>query len=62
MQLPVQPGIFMDNAQSLVPLPPPTQRDLEKQFKLVVDDALSHGLTSVHDAGFDPKSLQFFKM
>ena len=22
---------------------------------------MSHGLTSVHDAGFDPKSLEFFK-
>ncbi|VDC03608.1 unnamed protein product [Peniophora sp. CBMAI 1063] len=55
-------GVFMDNAQSLLPVPPPTQRDLEKQFKLVVDDALSHGLTAVHDAGFDPKSLEFFKV
>lgn len=49
-------GVFLDNAQNLVPVPPPTHRDLEKQFKLVVDDALTHGLTAVHDAGFDPKS------
>ncbi|KZV76297.1 amidohydrolase 3 [Peniophora sp. CONT] len=55
-------GVFMDNAQQMVPVPPPTQRDLEKQFKLVVQDALSHGLTSVHDAGFDPISLEFFKI
>jgi len=54
-------GVFLDNAQYLVPIPPPTQKDLEKQFKLVVDDALSHGLTSIHDAGFDPISLEFFK-
>lgn len=51
----------MDNAQNLVHAPPPTQKDLEKRFKLVVDYALSHGLTSIHDAGFDPMSLAFFK-
>ncbi|KAI0036858.1 amidohydrolase family-domain-containing protein [Vararia minispora EC-137] len=54
-------GVLLDNAQYLVPIPPPTQKDLEKQFSLVVDDALSHGLTSIHDAGFDPKSLEFYK-
>ncbi|KAI0320766.1 amidohydrolase family-domain-containing protein [Amylostereum chailletii] len=54
-------GVLLDNAQSLVQIPPPTQKDLEKQFKLVVDDAVSYGLTSIHDAGFDPKSLEFFK-
>ncbi|KAI0045278.1 hypothetical protein FA95DRAFT_1583421 [Auriscalpium vulgare] len=54
-------GILVDNAQYLVTVPPPTQKDLEKRFKLVVDDAISHGLTTIHDAGFDPKSLEFFK-
>jgi predicted amidohydrolase YtcJ len=54
-------GVLLDNAQYLVPIPPPTQKDLEKQFNLVVEDALSHGLTSIHDAGFDPKSLEFYK-
>ncbi|KAI0305633.1 amidohydrolase family-domain-containing protein [Multifurca ochricompacta] len=54
-------GVFLDNAQFLVTVPPPTHRDLEKRFKLVVDDAISHGLTSIHDAGFDPSSLEFFK-
>jgi predicted amidohydrolase YtcJ len=55
------PGVFLDNAQFLVTVPPPTYRDLEKRFQLVVADAVSHGLTSIHDAGFDPKSLEFFK-
>ncbi|ETW80709.1 hypothetical protein HETIRDRAFT_154904 [Heterobasidion irregulare TC 32-1] len=54
-------GCLLDNAQYLVPVPPPTQRDLEKRFNSVVHYAVSHGLTSVHDAGFDPKSLEFFK-
>lgn len=55
-------GVFLDNAQFLVTVPPPTYRDLEKHFQLVVNDAISHGLTSIHDAGFDPRSLEFFKL
>jgi predicted amidohydrolase YtcJ len=55
------PGVFLDNAQFLVTVSPPTYKDLEKRFQLVVDDAISHGLTSIHDAGFDPRSLEFFK-
>jgi len=54
-------GVFLDNAQFLVTVPPPTFRDLEKRFQLVVEEAVSHGLTSIHDAGFDPRSLEFFK-
>lgn len=55
-------GVFLDNAQFLVKVPPPTHRDLEKRFQLVVRQAVSHGLTSIHDAGFDPSSLEFFKL
>ncbi|KAN0114100.1 Amidohydrolase family domain containing protein [Russula decolorans] len=55
-------GVFLDNAQFLVNVPPPTYKDLEKHFQLVVNDAISHGLTSIHDAGFDPRSLEFFKL
>ncbi|KAI9442272.1 amidohydrolase family-domain-containing protein [Lactarius indigo] len=54
-------GVFLDNAQFLVTVPPPTHKDLEKRFQLVVEDAVSVGLTSIHDAGFDPRSLEFFK-
>ncbi|KAI9458558.1 amidohydrolase family-domain-containing protein [Russula earlei] len=54
-------GVFLDNAQLLVAVPQSTHKDLEKRFQLVVDYAVSHGLTSIHDAGFDPKSLEFFK-
>jgi len=55
-------GVLLDNAQFLVTIPPPTYKDLEKRFQLVVHDAISHGLTSIHDAGFDPRSLEFFKL
>jgi hypothetical protein len=54
-------GVFLDNDQFLVTVPPPTYRDLEKRFHLVVEEAVSHGLTSIHDAGFDPRSLEYFK-
>lgn len=54
-------GVLLDNAQFLVTIPPPTNKDLEKRFQLVVGDAISQGLTSIHDAGFDPRSLEFFK-
>ncbi|KAI0298561.1 amidohydrolase 3 [Russula brevipes] len=54
-------GVLLDNAQFLVTVPPPTYKDLEKRFQLVVADAISHGLTTIHDAGFDPRSLEFFK-
>ena len=57
------PGVFIDNAQELVNAlrPEPTYEQLEKRFNLTVQDAVAHGLTSIHDAGFDPISLQFFR-
>ncbi|TFK70067.1 hypothetical protein BDN72DRAFT_767082 [Pluteus cervinus] len=54
-------GIFLDNAQDLISRPPATDSDLEKRFQLTVAEALSHGLTSLHDAGFKPESLAFFQ-
>jgi len=54
-------GVFIDNAQDLIQRPAPTQEMLEKRFAATVKDALSNGLTSVHDAGFDPVSLKFFQ-
>ena len=32
-----------------------------KLFNRTIQDALSLGLTSIHDAGLDPMSLSFFK-
>lgn len=53
--------MLLDNAQDLVAQPVLTEDDLMKRFKIAVRDALSFGLTSVHDAGLDPVSLEFFK-
>lgn len=54
-------GVFIDNAQDLVKRPALTDVDLGRRFAVTVDAALSRGLTSIHDAGFDPVSLEFFK-
>ncbi|CAL1708111.1 unnamed protein product [Somion occarium] len=54
-------GVFMDSAQSLVNAPEPTHDQMEKRFGLAVRDAHKVGLTALHDAGFNPRSLAFFK-
>ncbi|KAF9792984.1 amidohydrolase 3 [Thelephora terrestris] len=54
-------GVFLDNAQDLVPRPPPTEKQLLKRWSIMVRDAHAVGLTSVHDAGFSPVSLKFFE-
>ncbi len=41
--------------------PEPTYKTLQKRFAATVKDAHAHGLTSVHDAGFNPISLEFFR-
>ncbi|KAJ7647499.1 amidohydrolase family-domain-containing protein [Roridomyces roridus] len=53
-------GMFLDNAQDLVYQPEFTQDDLARRFNVAVQDAISYGLTSVHDAGLNPTSLEFF--
>jgi hypothetical protein len=54
-------GVFFDNAQHLINRPPTSDEVLSKRFAVTVQDALSSGLTSIHDAGLDPSSLGFFK-
>ena len=45
----------------MVKKPALTDVDLERRFAITVKNAIASGLTSIHDAGFDPISLQFFK-
>jgi predicted component of type VI protein secretion system len=52
--------VLLDNAQELLKTSPLTEDDLVQRFKLAMDDALAYGLTSIHDAGLDPTSLDFF--
>ncbi|KAF5370724.1 hypothetical protein D9758_002094 [Tetrapyrgos nigripes] len=54
-------GTLLDNAQELLRQPKLNERDLMQRFKITVEHAVKHGLTSIHDAGLDPSSLEFFK-
>ena len=54
-------GVFLDNAQELVPRPPATEKQLLKRWSIMVKDAHAVGLTSIHDAGLSPISLKFFE-
>jgi hypothetical protein len=51
-------GVFLDNAQELLKQPALTEDDLLRRFKVAVRDAHAFGLTSIHDAGLDPTSLE----
>ena len=54
-------GVLIDKAQDLIKKPALTDDDLMKLFNRTMQDAMSVGLTSIHDAGLDPMSLEFFK-
>jgi hypothetical protein len=51
----------MDSAMDLVARPELSDEDLERRFAITVKAALSTGVVSLHDAGFKPYSLNFFK-
>ncbi|KAJ7668392.1 amidohydrolase 3 [Mycena polygramma] len=53
-------GMFLDNAQDIIFQPALTEDDLMRRFSVAVQDAVAFGLTSVHDAGLNPMSLDFF--
>jgi predicted amidohydrolase YtcJ len=52
--------VLLDNAQEFLKAPALTEGDLIQRFTVAVNDALAYGLTSIHDAGLDPISLEFF--
>ncbi|KAG8213763.1 amidohydrolase family-domain-containing protein [Butyriboletus roseoflavus] len=54
-------GVLLDNAQQLAKRPISTEDDLRRRFEITAKDALSLGLTSIHDAGLRPVSLEFFE-
>ncbi|KAI5990469.1 amidohydrolase family-domain-containing protein [Pisolithus albus] len=54
-------GIFVDNAMSLIPLPPPSKADMLRYFDRTVKDALAVGLTSIHDAATEPAAVEFYR-
>ena len=42
-------GILRETAQGLVHVPPPSPEDRRKGLELAIEDAVSHGVTSVQD-------------
>ncbi|KAF8889019.1 amidohydrolase family-domain-containing protein [Infundibulicybe gibba] len=54
-------GIFIDNAQSLIPFPEWTESQLSDFFDITVKEALAHGVTSIHDAAAGPNDIALFK-
>ena len=53
--------MFVDNAMALIDIPIWTTQDMLKFFKTTSDEALAHGLTSVHDADTNPGFISFYK-
>jgi len=53
-------GVLLDNAQELLKQPKLSHADLLRRFEVTVREAHKRGLTSIHDAGLDPSSLEFF--
>ena len=54
-------GIFLDNAISLVPQPPLSEKQMLDYFQITMEHALAYGLTSIHDAETLPQFIDFFK-
>jgi predicted amidohydrolase YtcJ len=54
-------GMLLDNAQELIKQPRLLEDDLLRRFNSAIEQAVKFGLTSIHDAGLDPVSLNFFK-
>lgn len=54
-------GVFVDNAMELIPIPDWSENDRAKFFDTTMKDALSVGLTSIHDADSSPEQIAFFK-
>ncbi|KAH0579709.1 Putative amidohydrolase ytcJ [Termitomyces sp. J132] len=54
-------GVFVDNAMALIPTPEWTEEKMNQFFDKTMKGALSHGLTSIHNAMTTPQQIQFFK-
>ncbi|KAJ3503012.1 hypothetical protein NLJ89_g8625 [Agrocybe chaxingu] len=54
-------GIFVDNAMGLIPTPPWGEAQISDFFDLTIKQALSYGLTSIHDAHTKLEHVKFFQ-
>ncbi|THU91318.1 amidohydrolase 3, partial [Dendrothele bispora CBS 962.96] len=53
-------GIFLDSAQEFIETATPDEV-YEQRIAFTVEDALKNGITAMHDAGFLPNTLEFYK-
>ncbi|KAI5118629.1 hypothetical protein M0805_006996 [Coniferiporia weirii] len=54
-------GVFVDNAMSLISLPAWTDKQMLEFYITAVKEALSYGLTSIHDAATSLQMIKFLK-
>lgn len=54
-------GIFVDNAANLIPIPEWSEETISSYYELTIKEALSYGLTSIHDADTRVNQIKFFK-
>lgn len=54
-------GVFVDNAMELINMPPWSEERVQEFFELTIKQALSYGLTSIHDADTKLDHIHFFK-
>lgn len=45
----------------LIPVPEWSEKQMSEFFELTMKQALSYGLTSIHDAMTKPEQVEFFK-
>jgi predicted amidohydrolase YtcJ len=46
---------------SLIPIPPWSEKQITEFFDQTMEEALSYGLTSIHDADTKPDIIKFFQ-
>ena len=54
-------GIFVDNAANLISIPEWSEEIISRYYDLTIKEALSYGLTSIHDADTKVNQINFFK-
>ena len=54
-------GIFVDNAANLISIPEWSEETITRYYELTIKEALSYGLTSIHDADTKVNQINFYK-
>ncbi|MCS7155020.1 MAG: amidohydrolase [Bacteroidota bacterium] len=56
-------GVFIDRAMTLVErvIPPPSEEELERALELAIRECLRYGITGVHDAGVDGRTIERYR-